>query len=162
MFLWLLFLNICIVFLRVLACTDRRGPKEFKKQLFNDLLLLIFFKLDKTRFPVTFLRHHFSLLVCEAPQRSLGDGGGGFGLGGGPGPGCGLRGFGLFDCRSRRRLGGSGGEAAGPGADLQHCRHSERSSDADEAVTTLRGGTLPWTVGLDLVCDSGAGSLPLL
>lgn len=134
----------------------------------------------------------FSLLGCELPQRSLGGGCGGLGLGAGPGPWRCLGGLGLFDCRSRHHLGGSGGEATGSRADLQHCTgrsNTMRRSDADgesqlkssnESANKLsqscqrnRGGTSrnnslkaklhsPCTVCLDLACASGTGSLPLL
>lgn len=63
----------------------------------------------------------FSLLGCEVPQSGLGGGCGRLGLGGGLGPWCWLGGLGLFDCRSRHHLGGSGGQATGSRPDLQHC-----------------------------------------
>lgn len=76
--------------------------------------------------------------MCEAPQRSLGGGCGDLGLGRGPGPGRCLGSLGLFDCRSRRPLGGSRGEAAGPGADLQHCTGGSNTARTSDAVGLIQ------------------------
>lgn len=55
---------------------------------------------------------------CEAPQNGLAVRCRRLGLDGGLGPRCRLGGLWLFDCRSRRYLCRSGGQAAGARADL--------------------------------------------
>lgn len=63
----------------------------------------------------------FSSPRCHVSLSGLGDGCGRLGVGAGLAPWSRLWGLGLFDCSSRHDLRGSGGQAAGSRADLQHC-----------------------------------------
>lgn len=68
----------------------------------------------------------------------LGDGGGRLGLGASLAPWGWLRGLGLFDSRCRRDLRGSGRQAAGPRADLQHFEREKRELTQDESSVITR------------------------
>lgn len=88
---------------------------------------------------------------CQVSLSGLGDGGGRLGLDASLAPWRWLGGLGLFDRRSRLHLRGSGGQAAGSRADLQHCVGRGNDLTRDKSSVVIRFSKQSRLMPLDLM-----------
>lgn len=86
----------------------------------------------------------FYLPGCQVSLSGLGDGGGRLGLDASFAPWSWLGGLGLFDSRSRLHLRGSGRQAAGSGADLQHFVEEGKDLAKDKSSVMSRFLEAKW------------------